>query len=195
MKVLTFNASAQYDIKMQDGHQLTAAERKLHDQAKTMLDHAWKMHNQITSNKRVVEQSCVKYLQEIKDGAEPQYMQMLKIIRQWPGTVTAYDYLNAATLMTMGPIPALLPINTRRKIVSDFGLVEGRTGGHVCISKDTIDYPSFATLFALWTTKFTQDMVCDAISFTTASIFLTQEASFTRSNDVEGVVMLLDTDH
>ena len=63
MTVLTLNASVQYDIKMQDGHQLTSAERKLHEQAKTMLDHAWKMHNQITSNKRVVEQSCVKYLQ------------------------------------------------------------------------------------------------------------------------------------
>ena len=82
--------------------------------------------------------------------------------------------------MTTGPIHALLPINAGRKIVSRFGLIAGRTGGHVCISKDTIDYPNFATLFALWTTKFTQDMVCDAISFTTASIFLTQEASFTR---------------
>ena len=39
----------------------------------------------------------------------------------------------------------------KKKIVSHFGLVEGRTGGHVCISKDTIDYPTFATLFALWT--------------------------------------------
>ena len=37
-------------------------------------------------------------------------------------------------------------------------------------------------------------MVCDAISFTTASIFMTQEASFTRLNDSEGVVMLIDTD-
>ena len=119
---------------------------------------------------------------------------MLKIIRQWPGTVIAYDYLDTATLMTMAPIPALLPINTKRKIVSHFGLVEGRTGGHVCTSKDTIDYPNFATLFALWTTKFTQDMVCDAISFTTASIFMTQEASFTRLNDSEGVVMLIDID-
>ena len=38
-------------------------------------------------------------------------------------------------------------------------------------------------------------MVCDAISFTTASIYTTQEASFTRLNDAEGVVMLIDTDH
>ena len=38
-------------------------------------------------------------------------------------------------------------------------------------------------------------MLSDAISYTTASIHLTQDASFTKLDYAEGLAMLIDTDH
>ena len=59
---------------------------------------------------------------------------------------------------------------------------------------ETFRHPHFARLFALWTTKFSQDWSCDIISYTTATILITQEAHFMPMDDATGVVRIIDTD-
>ena len=68
-----------------------------------------------------------------------------------------------------------------------------RAGGHAVLSQETFRYPDFAKLLSRWATKFSQDWLCDTISFTTATRLQTQDACFTSTDDTVGVVLVVDT--
>lgn len=104
-----------------------------------------------------------------------------------------YDSLNTPTLLTYGTIPSLLPLKSQRRVESTFGIIHDRPGGHAILSEETLKNPDFAKLLSRWTTKFSQDWLCDTISFCTATIMQTQDACFTSTDNTVGVVMIVDT--